>query len=153
MCSTNTAPVQPHSLQGTLARINWLLWVSQASRQASGIPGLTPTDEKDGNLPDIIASGSLHEFLVHLHEKYGPVASYWFGRHLVISLGSIDVLRQHINPNRTCESGLKLFPETFLEPAAALPWTLMVWWNQTFLWFIRLRFGRREKTGYDQRNF
>ncbi|XP_048340413.1 cytochrome P450 20A1 [Sphaerodactylus townsendi] len=86
-----------------LVLVGAVLYLYPASRQASGIPGLTPTDEKDGNLPDIIASGSLHEFLVHLHEKYGPVASYWFGRHLVISLGSIDVLRQHINPNRTCD--------------------------------------------------
>ncbi|EOB03277.1 Cytochrome P450 20A1, partial [Anas platyrhynchos] len=72
----------------------------QASRQASGIPGLAPTDEKDGNLPDIVASRSLHEFLVNLHEKYGPVVSFWFGRRLVVSIGSIDLLKQHINPNR-----------------------------------------------------
>ncbi|NXM39331.1 CP20A protein, partial [Gymnorhina tibicen] len=71
-----------------------------ASRQASGIPGLAPTDEKDGNLPDIIVSSSLHEFLVNLHEKYGPLVSFWFGRRLVVSLGSIDLLKQHINPNR-----------------------------------------------------
>ncbi|XP_073162583.1 cytochrome P450 20A1 isoform X2 [Lepidochelys kempii] len=74
-----------------------------ASRQASGIPGMTPTDEKDGNLPDIVTSGSLHEFLVNLHEKYGPVVSFWFGRRLVVSVGSIDLLKQHINPNRTSD--------------------------------------------------
>ncbi|KAL8183648.1 UNVERIFIED_CONTAM: hypothetical protein K2H54_048168 [Gekko kuhli] len=90
-----------------LLLVGAVLYLYPASRQASGIPGMTPTDEKDGNLPDIVTCGSLHEFLVNLHEKYGPVASYWFGRHLVISLGSIDVLKQHINPNRTflIESG------------------------------------------------
>uniref|UniRef100_K7GGM1 Cytochrome P450 family 20 subfamily A member 1 n=1 Tax=Pelodiscus sinensis TaxID=13735 RepID=K7GGM1_PELSI len=77
--------------------------LTPASRQASGIPGMTPTDEKDGNLPDIVTSGSLHEFLVNLHEKYGPVVSFWFGRRLVVSVGSIDLLKQHINPNRTSD--------------------------------------------------
>uniref|UniRef100_A0A1D5R825 Cytochrome P450 family 20 subfamily A member 1 n=1 Tax=Macaca mulatta TaxID=9544 RepID=A0A1D5R825_MACMU len=74
-----------------------------AFRQAAGIPGITPTEEKDGNLPDIVNSGSLHEFLVNLHERYGPVVSFWFGRRLVVSLGTVDVLKQHINPNKTLD--------------------------------------------------
>uniref|UniRef100_A0A8C9QRH3 Cytochrome P450 family 20 subfamily A member 1 n=1 Tax=Spermophilus dauricus TaxID=99837 RepID=A0A8C9QRH3_SPEDA len=68
-----------------------------------GIPGITPTEEKDGNLPDIVNNGSLHEFLVGLHERYGPVVSFWFGRRLVVSLGTVDVLKQHINPNKTLD--------------------------------------------------
>uniref|UniRef100_A0A8B9V717 Cytochrome P450 family 20 subfamily A member 1 n=1 Tax=Anas zonorhyncha TaxID=75864 RepID=A0A8B9V717_9AVES len=83
-----------------LVLVGAVLYLYPASRQASGIPGLAPTDEKDGNLPDIVASRSLHEFLVNLHEKYGPVVSFWFGRRLVVSIGSIDLLKQHINPNR-----------------------------------------------------
>ncbi|KAM7097098.1 cytochrome P450 20A1 isoform 1-T1 [Ciconia maguari] len=83
-----------------LILVGAVLYLYPASRQASGIPGLAPTDEKDGNLPDIIASSSLHEFLVNLHEKYGPLVSFWFGRRLVVSLGSIGLLKQHINPNR-----------------------------------------------------
>ncbi|XP_058696396.1 cytochrome P450 20A1 isoform X2 [Poecile atricapillus] len=83
-----------------LILVGAVLYLYPASRQASGIPGLAPTDEKDGNLPDIIVSSSLHEFLVNLHEKYGPLVSFWFGRRLVVSLGSIDLLKQHINPNR-----------------------------------------------------
>ncbi|XP_040460905.1 cytochrome P450 20A1 isoform X3 [Falco naumanni] len=83
-----------------LILVGAVLYLYPASRQASGIPGLAPADEKDGNLPDIITSSSLHEFLVNLHEKYGPLVSFWFGRRLVVSLGSIDLLKQHINPNR-----------------------------------------------------
>ncbi|XP_060639009.1 cytochrome P450 20A1 [Anolis sagrei] len=86
-----------------LLLVGAVLYLYPSSRQASGIPGMTPTDEKDGNLPDIMTSGSLHAFQVHLHEKYGPVVSFWFGRRLVISLGSIDLLKQHINPNRTSD--------------------------------------------------
>ncbi|XP_039210668.1 cytochrome P450 20A1 [Crotalus tigris] len=86
-----------------LILVGAVLYLCPPSRQASGIPGITPTDEKDGNLPDIITSGSLHEFLVNLHEKYGPIVSFWFGQRLVISLGSIDLLKQHINPNRTTD--------------------------------------------------
>ncbi|KAM8789715.1 cytochrome P450 20A1 isoform 2-T2 [Rhynchonycteris naso] len=80
-----------------------VLYLYPASRQAAGIPGITPTEEKDGNLPDIVNSGSLHEFLVNLHERYGPVVSFWFGRRLVVSLGTVEVLKQHINPNKTLD--------------------------------------------------
>ncbi|KAL4609036.1 cytochrome P450 20A1 [Arapaima gigas] len=81
-----------------------VLYLYPSSRQASGIPGLTPTVEKDGNLQDIVNRGSLHEFLVGLHDRFGPVASFWFGRRPVVSLGSVELLRQHINPNRTTDS-------------------------------------------------
>ncbi|XP_043549078.1 cytochrome P450 20A1 [Chiloscyllium plagiosum] len=83
--------------------IGAVLYLYPASRQASGIPGMAPTEEKDGNLPDIVKTGSLHQFLVSLHEKYGPLASFWFGQRLVVSLGSVDLLKEHINPNRTSD--------------------------------------------------
>ncbi|KAF6113361.1 cytochrome P450 family 20 subfamily A member 1 [Phyllostomus discolor] len=86
-----------------LALVAAVLYLYPASRQAAGIPGITPTEEKDGNLPDIVNSGSLHEFLVNLHERHGPVVSFWFGRRLVVSLGTVDVLKQHINPNQTSD--------------------------------------------------
>ncbi|KAM4601566.1 cytochrome P450 20A1 [Polymixia lowei] len=81
-----------------------VLYLYPSSRRASGIPGLNPADEKDGNLQDIVNKGSLHEFLVSLHQEFGPVASFWFGGRPVVSLGSVDQLRQHINPNRTTDS-------------------------------------------------
>ncbi|XP_052605546.1 cytochrome P450 20A1 isoform X2 [Peromyscus californicus insignis] len=86
-----------------LALVAAVLYLYPASRQAAGIPGIAPTEEKDGNLPDIVSSGSLHEFLVDLHDRYGPVASFWFGRRLVVSLGTADVLKQHFNPNKTSD--------------------------------------------------
>uniref|UniRef100_A0A8C7JXJ9 Cytochrome P450 family 20 subfamily A member 1 n=1 Tax=Oncorhynchus kisutch TaxID=8019 RepID=A0A8C7JXJ9_ONCKI len=58
----------------------------------------------DGNIQDIVNQGSLHEFLACLHGQFGPVASFWFGGRPVVSLGSVDQLRQHINPNRTTDS-------------------------------------------------
>uniref|UniRef100_A0A3Q2D2S5 Cytochrome P450, family 20, subfamily A, polypeptide 1 n=1 Tax=Cyprinodon variegatus TaxID=28743 RepID=A0A3Q2D2S5_CYPVA len=81
-----------------------VLYLYPSSRRASGIPGLYPTDEKDGNLQDIINKGSLHEFLVNLHQEFGSVASFWFGGRPVVSLGSVKQLRQHINPNHTTDS-------------------------------------------------
>lgn len=56
---------------------------------------------RDGNLQDIVARGSLHQFLVSLHQEFGPVASFWFGSRPVVSLGSLQQLRQHINPNHS----------------------------------------------------
>uniref|UniRef100_A0A7N6FEH7 Cytochrome P450, family 20, subfamily A, polypeptide 1 n=1 Tax=Anabas testudineus TaxID=64144 RepID=A0A7N6FEH7_ANATE len=81
-----------------------VLYLYPSSRRASGIPGLNPTDEKDGNLQDIVDRGSLHEFLVGLHQEFGSVASFWFGGRPVVSLGSVNQLRQHINPNHTTDS-------------------------------------------------
>lgn len=84
--------------------IGAVLYLYPSSRSASGVPGLNPTEEKDGNLPDIVNKGSLHEFLVGLHDEFGSVASFWFGRRAVVSLGAVDQLRQHINPNWTTDS-------------------------------------------------
>lgn len=81
-----------------------VLYLYPSSRRASGIPGLNPTDEKDGNLQDIVSRGSLHEFLVSLHQEFGSVASFWFGGRPVVSLGSVQQLRQHINPNHSTDS-------------------------------------------------
>ncbi|KAF7230068.1 cytochrome P450 20A1 [Nothobranchius furzeri] len=81
-----------------------VLYLYPSSRRASGVPGLYPTDEKDGNLQDIVNKGSLHEFLVGLHQEFGSVASFWFGGRPVVSLGSVNHLQQHINPNHTTDS-------------------------------------------------
>ncbi|XP_062237027.1 cytochrome P450 20A1 [Platichthys flesus] len=81
-----------------------VLYLYPSSRKASGIPGLNPTDEKDGNLQDIVNRGSLHEFLMSLHQEHGSVASFWFGGRPVVSLGSVNQLQQHINPNHTTDS-------------------------------------------------
>uniref|UniRef100_A0A8C6K5S0 Cytochrome P450, family 20, subfamily A, polypeptide 1 n=1 Tax=Nothobranchius furzeri TaxID=105023 RepID=A0A8C6K5S0_NOTFU len=59
---------------------------------------------RDGNLQDIVNKGSLHEFLVGLHQEFGSVASFWFGGRPVVSLGSVNHLQQHINPNHTTDS-------------------------------------------------
>uniref|UniRef100_A0A8C2Q7G3 Cytochrome P450, family 20, subfamily A, polypeptide 1 n=1 Tax=Cyprinus carpio TaxID=7962 RepID=A0A8C2Q7G3_CYPCA len=84
--------------------IGAVLYLYPSSRSASGVPGLNPTEEKDGNLQDIVNKGSLHEFLVGLHDEFGSVASFWFGGRPVVSLGAVDQLRQHINPNWTTDS-------------------------------------------------
>lgn len=81
-----------------------VLYLYPSSRRVSGIPGLNPTEEKDGNLQDIVNRGSLHEFLDSLHGQFGPVASFWFGGRPVVSLASVEQLRQHINPNHTTDT-------------------------------------------------
>ncbi|KAJ8024896.1 Cytochrome P450 20A1 [Holothuria leucospilota] len=58
------------------------------------VPGLEPVDfNGSGNFPDIKAAGSLHEFLVKLHKQYGPIASFWFGSKLTVSVASPDILK------------------------------------------------------------
>ena len=50
----------------------------------------------EGNLPDIKASGSLHEFLLDIHDRYGPMASWMFGPQLVVSISCPDLYKQYL---------------------------------------------------------
>ena len=36
----------------------------------------------------------MHQFLLTLHAKYGPVASFWYGPHYCISIGNADLMKQ-----------------------------------------------------------
>ncbi len=47
-----------------------------------------------GNLPDLKAAGSLHEFLSNLHGRFGDLASFWFGELLCISVASSKLFKE-----------------------------------------------------------
>jgi len=49
---------------------------------------------REGNFPDIQAAGSLHEFLVELHQTYGPIASLWWGPRLTVSIASPELFKE-----------------------------------------------------------
>ena len=53
-------------------------------------PGLAASDAQLGNLGDIGAAGSLHEFLEQLHREVGPVVSFYWLDKRVVSLASAD---------------------------------------------------------------
>ncbi|XP_077978629.1 cytochrome P450 20A1-like isoform X2 [Glandiceps talaboti] len=67
------------------------------STRSTTIPGRDPSDLKEGNLPDISAAGSFHEFLVDLHAEFGNIASFYYGSQLCVSLASVDLWKQHQN--------------------------------------------------------
>ncbi|CAF1586523.1 unnamed protein product, partial [Didymodactylos carnosus] len=54
------------------------------------IPGEKISDAELGNLKDVSHAGSLHEYLMRLHKKYGPIASFYWGKQYVVSLASIE---------------------------------------------------------------
>ena len=54
----------------------------------STIPGLDPSDDVKGNLDDINDAGSFHQFLIELHEKFGPISSFWYGSHFCVSVAN-----------------------------------------------------------------
>ena len=31
-------------------------------------------------MPDMAKAGSVHEYLIELHEKYGEIVSFWWGK-------------------------------------------------------------------------
>ena len=60
----------------------------------STVPGLDPSDDSKGNLEDINAAGSFHEFLVDLHEDFGPIASFWFGSKFCVSVANTATFKE-----------------------------------------------------------
>ena len=60
-------------------------------KQPPSIPGLDAASKDLGNLGNIKDAGSLHEFLLDLHSKYGDMASFWFGSTQMISVSSSDL--------------------------------------------------------------
>lgn len=58
------------------------------------IPGVEPSDPVSGNLPDMAKAGSVHEYLIELHEKYGEIVSFWWGKEYAVSLSSVDYWKE-----------------------------------------------------------
>eukprot|EP01065_Artemidia_motanka_P049492 TRINITY_DN8221_c0_g1_i1.p1 TRINITY_DN8221_c0_g1~~TRINITY_DN8221_c0_g1_i1.p1 ORF type:complete len:464 (+),score=114.61 TRINITY_DN8221_c0_g1_i1:96-1487(+) len=52
------------------------------------IPGPASSDPVLGNLGDVAAAGSLHQYLQLLNREYGPVAAFYWGGNRVVSLSS-----------------------------------------------------------------
>ncbi|XP_013399187.1 cytochrome P450 20A1-like [Lingula anatina] len=80
-----------------LALLGAVIYLYPGSRKVTSIPGLDPSDPNDGNLADIAKAGSLHEFLVELHETHGPIASFWMGQKMVVSTASPGLFSQQSN--------------------------------------------------------
>ena len=39
-------------------------------------------------------AGSLHEYVTLLHEKYGPIAGFWWGKTYVVSLAAPEYWKE-----------------------------------------------------------
>ncbi|XP_064627978.1 cytochrome P450 20A1-like [Lineus longissimus] len=70
-------------------------WERKQGSSEKPVPGLKASDPIHGNKHDIDAAGSLHEFLTNLHKRYGPIASFWMGKELTISIASPELFKQH----------------------------------------------------------
>lgn len=65
-----------------------VLYLYKSSKNITTIPGPEPIDLLEGNLADIKACGSLHQFLLKLHEEYGDIACFWYGSSFCVSLST-----------------------------------------------------------------
>ena len=45
---------------------------------------------------DIAAAGSLHEFLVDLHGKFGPIASFYYGPKFTVSIMTPELFKEQL---------------------------------------------------------
>ena len=39
-------------------------------------------------------AGSVHEYLIELHEKYGEIVGFWWGKEYAVSLSSIEYWKE-----------------------------------------------------------
>jgi len=62
-------------------------------KQSKQVPGLKASDPVLGNLPDLVKAGSFLDFLAQLHEKYGPIASFWYKDVFTVSLADQKLFR------------------------------------------------------------
>lgn len=83
------------------------------NKRVTTIPRPDPTTQEDGNLADISKAGSLHEYLLDLHQKYGDIAAFQMGKEMVVSICSPELFREHSNVFDRPASLFKLF-EPFL---------------------------------------
>ncbi|XP_025095386.1 cytochrome P450 20A1-like isoform X2 [Pomacea canaliculata] len=74
-----------------------VIWLYPTSRKVTTVPGLEPSNKDDGNLSDITRAGSLHMFLIDLHKQFGPIASFWMGEQLVVSIASPELFKQQMS--------------------------------------------------------
>ncbi|XP_074651850.1 cytochrome P450 20A1-like [Tubulanus polymorphus] len=72
-----------------------VIWLYPTAKKQTTIPGLEPSDPKEGNLPDIRKTGSLHEFLLETHKTHGPIISFWMGEKMTISISSPELFSEH----------------------------------------------------------
>lgn len=66
----------------------------RSSSKGPSIPGEESSDSEMGNLLDIGKAGSLHEYLMLLYERYGPIAGLWWGKKYVVSLASPEYWKE-----------------------------------------------------------
>ncbi|XP_071803251.1 cytochrome P450 20A1-like [Asterias amurensis] len=73
-------------------------------KRKTSIPGMDPTDPKNGNLAEMGAEGTVHEFLMKLHKTYGSIASFWYGKTFTVSIASPELFKEHMGLfDRPCE--------------------------------------------------
>jgi cytochrome P450 family 20 subfamily A len=73
--------------------IIWLLF-RRDSKQKFNVPGVSSSHPELGNLGDIGEAGSLHQYLTKLHQKFGPVVSFYWGKERVISIASPEAFHE-----------------------------------------------------------
>ena len=78
-----------------LLSIIWFVYYRPSrSKKQSSVPGVSASDSELGNLGDIGKAGSLHEYLTHLHRKFGPIVSFYWYKEPVISIASPEAFHQ-----------------------------------------------------------
>ena len=52
---------------------------------------------RKGNLEDVSNAGTLHEFLLKLHNRFGPIASFWWEKTFTVSVASAELFEEQLD--------------------------------------------------------
>ena len=66
----------------------------RSRQRISTIPGLDPTDDELGNIPDISRHGSFHSFILDVHKRMGPIVSFWYNKNHCVSIASAPLFKE-----------------------------------------------------------
>ena len=79
------AEMLPVLILATVTLLVFFIFTRNSKRNRR-VPGLAKRDKIHGNLGDIHAAGGFLPFLKQLHKQFGPIASYWQGDVLTVSI-------------------------------------------------------------------
>lgn len=78
-----------------LLSLIWFMYYRPGLRENQfSVPGVAASDPELGNLGDIGKAGSLHQYLTHLHRKFGPIVSFYWFKEPVVSIASPEAFHQ-----------------------------------------------------------
>ena len=81
---------------------------------------------RNGNLDDIAKAGSFHDFLMELHEQFGPIVSFWWEKQYAVSIASAELFEEQQHLFDRPRKFRKFAPSIYIHIPTRLPALLQI---------------------------